>query len=177
MKQSSVIILSVFLAVVLILSGCTETEYVTVTDTTTATTTQPAVTVMQTTTKTITDTAINSEVLLADEGDITIDGVGSFYYQRFAGEIDEVIAFHDITFTRCYVVENGTTLTENVTPVMYNISIEGEGGEAEILRFVGLPAKDAIHVNLTQYESPQAGVMMVTYDNVVYIYILVSTTG
>jgi len=39
MKQTSVIILSVFLAAVLTLSGCTKTEYVTVTDTTTATTT------------------------------------------------------------------------------------------------------------------------------------------
>ncbi len=171
MKRTSAVIVCGLLVVAFTLSGCTETEYVTVTDTTTATTTLPEVTVTQTV------STLNGDVSLADEGTLTIDGMGSFYYQRFAGEIDEVIAFHDITFTRCYVVENGTTLTENVTPIMYNISIEGEGGEAEILRFVGLPAKDAIHVNLTQYESPQAGVMMVTYDNVVYIYILVSTTG
>ena len=48
MKRILLVIVSTFLAVVLILSGCTKTEYVTVTDTTTL----PAVTTTETTTLT-----------------------------------------------------------------------------------------------------------------------------
>lgn len=166
MKQISVIILSVFLAVVLILSGCTETEYVTVTDTTTL----PAVTVTQTA------TALNGDVSLAGEGTLTIDGMGSFYYQRFDGEVGEEILFHDVIFTRSYYVQDGTTVTQVVMPLMYNITVEFQDDTTEILSFVGLPAEDAINVNLTQYDSPQAGVMMVTVGYTVYTYILVSTT-
>ena len=170
MKQTSVIILSVFLAAVLTLSGCTKTEYVTVTDTTTATTTLPAVTVTQTA------SALNGDVSLAGEGFLTIDGMGSFYYQRFDGEIGEDILFHDVTFTRSYYVQDGTTVTEVLLPLMYNITIEFQDETEETLRFVGLPAEDAIDVNLTQYDSPQAGVMMVTVNGSAYTYILVSTT-
>ena len=166
MKRISVIILSVFLAAVLTLSGCTNTEYVTATDTTTL----PAVTVTQMA------SALNGDVLLADEGFLTVDGMGSFYYQRFDGEIGEDILFHDVIFTRSYYVQDGTTFTEVVMPLMYNISVEFQDDTTEILSFVGLPAENAIDVNLTQYNSPQAGVMMVTVDRTVYTYILVSTT-
>ena len=166
MKRISVIILSVFLAAVLTLSGCTNTEYVTVTDTTTL----PAVTVTQTA------STLNGDVLLADEGILTVDGTGSFYYQRFDGEIGEDILFHDVIFTRSYYVQDGTTVTEVLLPLMYNISVEFQDDTTEVLSFVGLPAENAIDVNLTQYNSPQAGVMMVTVDRTVYTYILVSTT-
>ncbi len=56
MKRISVIILSVFLTVMLTLSGCTKTEYVTVTDTITL----PAITITQTATTTITTTSQRS---------------------------------------------------------------------------------------------------------------------
>lgn len=48
MKRMTLIILSITVAIVLTLSGCTKTEYVTVTDTTTL----PAVTTTETTTLT-----------------------------------------------------------------------------------------------------------------------------
>jgi hypothetical protein len=166
MKRISFIILGVFLAAVLILSSCTKTEYVTVTDTTTL----PAVTVTQTA------SALNGDVLLVDEGTLTIDGMGSFYYQRFDGEVGEENLFHDVIFTRSYYVQDGTTVTQVVMPLMYNITVEFQDDTTEILSFVGLPAQNAIDVNLTQYDSPQAGVMMVTVNGHVYIYILVSTT-
>ncbi len=51
-EKKPLIIFSIVLAIVLTLSGCTKTEYVTVTDTTTL----PAVTVTQTATTTITTT-------------------------------------------------------------------------------------------------------------------------
>ncbi len=170
MKRISIVILGVFLAGALTLSGCTETEYVTVTDTITATTTLPVVT----TTETI--STLNRDVSLADEGTLTIDGMGSFYYQRFDGEVGEEILFHDVIFTRSYYVQDGTTVTQVVMPLMYNITVEFQGETTEILCFVGLPAANAIDVNLTQYDSPQAGVMMVTVNSTVYTYILVSTT-
>jgi hypothetical protein len=166
MKRISVIILSFLLTVMLALSGCTKTEYVTVTDTKTL----PAVTVTQTA------STLNGDVSLADEGFFTVDGTGSFYYQRFDREIGEAILFHDVIFTRSYYVQDGTTVTEVVVPLMYNISIEFQDDTTETLSFVGLPAEDAIDVNLTQYDSPQAGVMMVTVGYAVYTYILVSTT-
>jgi hypothetical protein len=158
--------LGLFLAVVLTLSGCTKTEYVTVTDTTIL----PAVTVTETA------STVNGDVLLADEGILTVDGTGSFYYQRFDGEIGEDILFHDVIFTRSYYVQDGTTVTEVLLPLMYNITVEFQDDTTEILSFVGLPAEDAINVNLTQYDSPQAGVMMVTVGYAIYTYILVSTT-
>jgi hypothetical protein len=102
--------------------------------------------------------------------------MGSFYYQRFDGEVGEEILFHDVIFTRSYYVQDGTTVTQVVMPLMYNITVEFQDDTTEILSFVGLPAQNAIDVNLTQYDSPQAGVMMVTVNGHVYIYILVSTT-
>ncbi len=150
----------------LTLSGCAKTEYVTVTDTTTL----PAVTVTRTA------SMANGDVLLADEGFLTIDVMGSFYYQRFDGGVGEGILFHDVIFTRSYYVQDGTTVTEVVMPLMYNITVECQDDTTEILSFVGLPAENAIDVNLTQYDSPKAGVMMVTIDRTVYTYILVSTT-
>jgi hypothetical protein len=166
MKKMPLVILGLILVGALMLSGCTKTEYVTVTDTTTL----PAVTVTQTA------SALNGDVLLADEGFLTIDGTGSFYYQRFDGEIGEGILFHDVIFTRSYYVQDGTTVTQVVMPLMYNITVEFQDDTTEILSFVGLPAENAINVNLTQHDSPQAGVMMVTVDRTVYTYILVSTT-
>ena len=53
MKRILLIISSIFVAVVFVLSGCTKTEYVTVTDMTTL----PAVTVTQTATEIITTTS------------------------------------------------------------------------------------------------------------------------
>jgi hypothetical protein len=166
MKRILLILSSVLLAVVFTLSGCTKTEYVTVTDTTTL----PAVTVTQT-------ASIPSDsAALAEEGFLTIDDMGSFYYQRFDGEIGEDILFHDVIFTRSYYVQDGTTVTEVVMPLMYNISIKFQNDTTETLSFVGLPAENAIEVNLTQYNSPKAGVMMVTVNRTVYTYIIVSTT-
>jgi hypothetical protein len=59
---------------------------------------------------------------------------------------------------------------------MYNVSVTFGDDTAEILRFVGLPAENAIDVHLTDYKTPRAGIMMITNNGVRHIYILVSTT-
>lgn len=101
MKKILLTILGLLLVGTLMLSGCTETEYVTITDTTTATTTQPAVTITETTTITTSENsqyssivydAIIAYVMRELEAKGLADSVAGFVY---AGDHMELLFYNE----------------------------------------------------------------------------------
>jgi len=165
LKKTLLLLSCALLAAALALSGCKNTEYITVTNTTTLPASTVTTTATETTATTVTTTStvidednILDQIALSDESVIYIPGTGSFYYQRFEGAIDEDIIFHDVIFTN--------TVIETFAAIRYCITTSFQDGTSEYLMFGYLQSDcNGIYFNFTQYDNPQTGVMMILYDN------------
>ena len=135
-------------------------------------TSTPAISSPAATTLPATPSAGSEQFILANQGNIRVDGRGYFYYQRVFAPLTGPTVFQNVTFTP-YVPT--VTIT---APVTYQLTVTFADGASEQLQNVGLGNTSNIDINVTQHNNPSAGVMLVWQDvggslNPV-IYLLVS---
>jgi hypothetical protein len=174
MKKILLIVLNMLLLTSLLLVGCAETGYVTLTYPATSKT-LPVITVTQTTginRVTVNKTELAEQIAGTEEGVIEIEGAGLFYYQSDMNPLDEDI-FQGITFSS--YIGAGTTVTG---PVNYWLWVEFDDGAKEDLNNVSLYVGNyGIDINLTEHKNPQAGVMFITSNDIYEIYLMISLDG
>ena len=159
MNKISSFILIASLVAVLMLPGCTKTEYVTVTNTDTTTITSEK-----------TKTVMFDGSLLEENGTVRIQGRGAFYYMQISNDFRENIVFHGVTFVP--LPSPGTTVT---APIAYWVRAQFADETSEELIDVGFRSDYKVNIALTNHDNPTAGVMML-YDSIgeAFLYLLVS---
>jgi hypothetical protein len=124
MNKMLVFLLSVLLVVILLLSGCTETEYVTVTSTTTATTSLPAVTGTETPTVAVTSTNSNPPFVLTSPLDDTPEVFMNTYYGAVGASVPSPQNPLGIHQGMDFVAPTGTHVKATASGVISRINSE-----------------------------------------------------
>ena len=138
------------------LSACVTGNGSTLTATSTSTmTSTPAVSSPGATTLPATPSMGAEPFILADQGNIRVDGRGYFNYQRVFAPLTGPTVYQNVTFTP--YVPTGTI----IAPVTYQLTVTFADGESERLSNVGLGNTSNIDINVTQHNNPSAGVMLV----------------
>ena len=149
----------IFVISVLVISVLTACSTNTVTTTVTGPSSVTTSTLTSTVTMTLPPTTQTSttQLTLADQGFIKVDGKGYFSYQRIPYPINDAVTYQNVTFAP--YITTGTAITTG--PIAYHLVVNFSDGTSEQLEYVGLrPTNSSVIIDLTKHTNPAAGVML-----------------
>ena len=145
-KKWSLVLFPMFFILIWALCSCNTSEYATITVTESSTFTSSV-------TLTTTQTG-SSELSLADEGYIFIDGKGLFSYRRVLENIDSPQIYRNVTFAP---YETGGTI---IPSTWYWYTVTFSDGLSEHLRYTGIVMQN-VNIEFTEHENPYAGILYI----------------